>query len=92
MEKRSAAGASDEEKKQGWKDNEAHQTDAQMSSTEVVQKPSLKSILATVFTLQTLVPGACYFCTFGAELSINSILGTYYKTAFHSLSLQASGN
>lgn len=30
MEKRSAVGAGDEEKKQGWKDNEAHQTDAQM--------------------------------------------------------------
>lgn len=45
-----------------------------------------------MFSLQTLVPAACYFCTFGAELSINSILGNYYTHNFPSLSLQATGN
>lgn len=87
--------AGEDEKKQGWKDNEAQQTDAQMyntASTEVVQKPSLTSILSTMFSLQTLVPAACYFCTFGAELSINSILGNYYKHNFPTLTLQSSGN
>ncbi len=45
-----------------------------------------------MLSLQTLVPAACYFCTFGAELSINNILGNYYLHAFPSMSLQASGN
>ena len=45
-----------------------------------------------MFSLQTLVPAACYFCTFGAELSINSILGNYYKHNFPAMSLQVSGN
>lgn len=103
---------SDDEKKHGWKDNEAQQTDTQMcmfpplrpsltilntppdntATTEIVQKPSFHSILSTMFSLQTLVPAACYFCTFGAELSINSILGNYYMHNFPSLSLQTSGN
>jgi NNP family nitrate/nitrite transporter-like MFS transporter len=45
-----------------------------------------------MFSLQTLVPAACYFCTFGAELSINSILGNYYMHNFPKMSLQVSGN
>ncbi|KAL1595610.1 hypothetical protein SLS59_008248 [Nothophoma quercina] len=84
-----------DEKKHGWRDDEAQQTDAQMfttATTEIVQKPSLSSIMATMFSLQTLVPAACYFCTFGAELSINSILGNYYMHNFPKMSLQVSGN
>lgn len=45
-----------------------------------------------MFSLQTLVPAACYFCTFGAELSINSILGNYYMHNFPTMTLQQSGN
>ncbi|KAK3096342.1 hypothetical protein LTR53_019376, partial [Teratosphaeriaceae sp. CCFEE 6253] len=45
-----------------------------------------------VFSPQTLVTGACYFCTFGAELSINSILGQYYGAKFKFLGLQGAGN
>lgn len=45
-----------------------------------------------MFSLQTLVPAACYFCTFGAELSINSVLGNFYTHNFPSMTLQASGN
>ena len=45
-----------------------------------------------MLSLQTLVPAACYFCTFGAELSINSILGNYYMHNFPTMSRQASGN
>jgi NNP family nitrate/nitrite transporter-like MFS transporter len=45
-----------------------------------------------MFSLQTLVPAACYFSTFGAELSINSILGTYYTHQFPHLTLQESGS
>ncbi|KAL9107068.1 MAG: hypothetical protein Q9227_008014 [Pyrenula ochraceoflavens] len=61
---------------------------------EIVQKPSLREALPVVFSLQTLVTAACYFCTFGAELSINSILGTYYQTNFkkQGLGQTESGN
>jgi len=48
--------------------------------------------MAVVFSLQTLVTGACYFCSFGAELAINSILGNYYKRNFPKLGLQGEGN
>lgn len=59
---------------------------------EVIQKPSGKEIVKVLFTLQTLVTGACYFCSFGAELAVNSILGNYYKRNFPFLSLQEQGN
>lgn len=45
-----------------------------------------------MFSAQTLVPAACYFCTFGAELAINSILGNYYTKNFPKLGLQETGN
>ncbi|KAF9701486.1 hypothetical protein EKO04_000666 [Ascochyta lentis] len=96
IEKSSAPSpVNQDEKKHGWKDNEALQSDTQMyttASTELIQKPSLTSILRTMTSPQTLVPAACYFCTFGAELSINSILGNYYTHHFPTLTLQDSGN
>lgn len=45
-----------------------------------------------MFSIHTLVPAACYFCTFGAELAINSILGNYYMKNFPALGLQQTGN
>ncbi|CAD0085251.1 unnamed protein product [Aureobasidium mustum] len=75
-------------------DNEAQMGEEQMVDTvrgEVVQKPSFKDALPVVFSPQTLVLGLCYFCTFGCELSVNSILGNYY-TANLKLGLQDSGN
>ncbi|KAF2871002.1 nitrate transporter [Massariosphaeria phaeospora] len=84
-----------EEKPHGWKDNEAHATDQAMLDTargEVVQKPSLAHIAHVMFSPQTIVTAACYFCTFGGELAINSILGNYYSKNFPALDLQASGN
>lgn len=96
----SPSGISDEEKKLDntrgtFNDNEAQMGEQQMLDTargEVVQKPSFKEAMAVLFSLQTLVTGACYFCTFGAELAINSILGDYYHARFPSLGLQGSGN
>lgn len=58
---------------------------------EVVQNPTIKEALPVIFSMQTLTTAACYFCTFGAELSINSILGTYY-TANFKLSQKKSGD
>lgn len=76
-------------------DNEAQMGEQQMLDTargEVVVKPSWKTVAQTIGSPQTLVLGACYFCTFGAELSINSILGNFFLTNFPNLGLQGSGN
>jgi len=59
---------------------------------EVIQKPTLKDILAVSFSPQTIVTGAAYFCTFGAELAVNSILGSYYTQRFPTLDAQQTGN
>lgn len=59
---------------------------------EVIQKPTFKEIMHVIFSPQTAVTGACYFCSFGAELAINSILGNYYARNFPKLGLQGEGN
>ncbi|EMD00013.1 hypothetical protein BAUCODRAFT_360113 [Baudoinia panamericana UAMH 10762] len=76
-------------------DHEVAMGEQQMLDTargEVVQKPTFKEMSKVIFSLQTLVTAGCYFCTFGAELSINSILGNYYHANFPKLSLQGRGN
>ncbi|KAL8840750.1 MAG: hypothetical protein Q9170_001188 [Blastenia crenularia] len=75
--------------------HEAQIGEQQMLDTargEIVVKPSLREAVAVVFSLQTLVQGGCYFCSFGAELAINSILGAYYVKNFPSLKQRGSGN
>ena len=75
-------------------DHEANlppQTMLDTARGEVVQKPTFREALPVVFSLQTLVTAACYFCTFGAELAINSILGTYYSKNFKALGQTGSG-
>lgn len=64
---------------------EAHLDGEQMMETakgEVIQKPTFSEIMKVVASPHTLVLAAGYFCSFGAELAINSILGTYYTTHF----------
>jgi len=76
-------------------DGEAQLGEQQMLDTargEVVQKPSFSEMFRVIASPQTLVTAACYFCTFGTELSVNSILGNYYKAQFPYLGLQGSGN
>lgn len=75
--------------------HEAQMGEQQMLDTargEVVQKPSFGEMIKVICSGSVLVTGACYFCTFGAELSINSILGNYYLKNFPHLGLQGSGN
>ncbi|KAK4556523.1 hypothetical protein LTR86_006668 [Recurvomyces mirabilis] len=94
------SGIMEEEKKLGetrgvFGEHEAQLGEQQMLDTargEVVQKPSFKEMSKVIFSPQTIVTGACYFCTFGAELSINSILGNYYGAKFKFLGLQGAGN
>lgn len=86
---------SDDEKKHGWADNEAQMSDQEMVDTargEVIQKPTPKEIFHVICSPQTIVTSAAYFCSFGAELAINSILGSYYAKNFPKLGLQEQGN
>lgn len=59
---------------------------------EVVVKPTFKEAFSVIFTPQTLVTASCYFCSFGAELAINSILGSYYLKNFPTLGQTGTGN
>ncbi|WPG97525.1 Hypothetical protein R9X50_00030200 [Acrodontium crateriforme] len=96
----SPSALSEEEKKLDntrgtFSDHEAQMGEQQMIDTargEIVQKPSFKEFFSVILSPQTLVTGACYFCTFGTELSVNSILGNYYLKQFPKLGLQGSGN
>ena len=58
---------------------------------EIVQKPSFKEAMPVVFSAQTLVTAGTYFCNFGAELAVNSILGAYYLKNFKKLGQTGSG-
>lgn len=58
---------------------------------EVIVKPTFKEAMAVTLTPQTLVLAACYVCSFGAELAINSILGAYYLKNFPKLQQTGSG-
>ena len=58
---------------------------------EVVQKPTLKEAWKVICSLQTLVLCSGYICSFGGELAINSILGTYYLKNFKYLGQTQSG-
>lgn len=74
-------------------DEAAHGGDAVVESYthEIVQAPTGKEILAVICSLQTLTMAGCYFCSFGAELAINSILGSYYLKNFPALGQTHSG-
>lgn len=66
-------------------------TVAEEYTHEVVQDPTPKEILKVLASPQTLALCAGYFCSFGAELAINSILGAYYLKNFPKLSQTSSG-
>lgn len=58
---------------------------------EVIVKPTFKEAMAVTLSPQTLALAACYVCSFGAELAINSILGAYYLKNFPKLQQTGSG-
>jgi MFS transporter, NNP family, nitrate/nitrite transporter len=75
-------------------DHEAQMGEQQMldiARGEVVVKPTFREAMQVIFTPQVLVTAACYFCTFGAELAINSVLGAYYLKNFPKLGQTGSG-
>jgi MFS transporter, NNP family, nitrate/nitrite transporter len=59
---------------------------------EVIVMPTFKEAFNVILTPQTLVTAGCYFCSFGAELAINSILGSYYLKNFPTLGQTGTGN
>ncbi|KAK7745460.1 hypothetical protein SLS53_002958 [Cytospora paraplurivora] len=59
---------------------------------EVVVKPSFKQAIKIGLSPQTWVVMMCYFCSFGAEVSINSILASYFLKNFPSLGQTESAN
>ena len=82
-------------KSDGLHDHEAQMGEQQLLDTargEIVVAPSRKEAMKVVFSLQTLVVAGAYFCSFGTELSVNSILGAYYIKNFASLGQTGSGN
>lgn len=95
----SPSGFADEEKKLGnargaVNENEAPLDHQQMLDTargEVIQKLGLTETVKVCLSLQTLTLAAAYFCSFGGELAINSILGSYYAKNLD-LGIQQSGN
>jgi NNP family nitrate/nitrite transporter-like MFS transporter len=81
--------------KHGEFDHEAQMDEQDMideARGEVIVKPSFREAAGVIFTPQTLMVSAAYFCSFGAELAINSILGAYYQKNFPSLGQTGSGN
>ena len=62
------------------------------TEAEVIVKPTFREVMAVTFSLPTFVLCAGYFCSFGAELAINSILGSYYLRNFPRLGQTGTGN
>jgi len=59
---------------------------------EIIQAPTGKEIAKVAVSPQTLVLCFCYFCSFGAELAVNAILGAYYLKNFKNLNQASAGN
>ena len=79
----------------GTSDHEAQIGEQSMLETargEIVVKPTFKEAMKVVLSLQTLVTAGCYFCSFGTELAVNSILGAYYIQNFPKLGQTGTGN
>ena len=62
------------------------------ASWELVEKPTYHGSAKAVMSLPTVALIIAYFASFGAELSINSFLASYYKHNFPSLTQTQAGN
>ncbi|RYP81287.1 hypothetical protein DL769_002016 [Monosporascus sp. CRB-8-3] len=95
----SEGGKALEEEKNGrtevnW-DHEAALSRTEMleiAKGEVIEKPTWGMILKVAVSLQTLFQVATYFCSFGGELAINSVLGSYYNKNFPFLGQTLASN
>jgi NNP family nitrate/nitrite transporter-like MFS transporter len=71
-------------------------TQPQRGHSEVIDKetiipPTLSEATQVMFNLSTFSLAATYACTFGAELALDSILGSYYSANFPHLGQTESG-
>ena len=75
--------------------SEAHNAEDDLlaaASWELVEKPTVHGSTKAVASLPTWTLFVAYFCSFGTELCINSLLGAYYNKKFPSLGQTGSGN
>lgn len=63
----------------------------EVASHEVVVAPTFKEAMSVILSLQTISLAAQYACSFGGELAINSIIGSYYLKNFPHLGQTGSG-
>ena len=61
------------------------------ASWELVQSPTVAQSVRALVSIQTVSLLIVYFCSFGAELAIMSILGAYYYEVFPKLGQTNSG-
>lgn len=62
------------------------------ASWELVEKPTVRGSAKAILSLPTLTLSVTYFCSFGTELCVNTILGAYYAKTFPNLGQTGSGN
>lgn len=75
-----------------YSEMQAHEDDIlTAASWELVERPTKKSTARTIASLPTLTLSVVYFCSFGTELAVNTILGAYYAKNLN-LNQTASGN
>jgi NNP family nitrate/nitrite transporter-like MFS transporter len=87
LDRKTAAGDSDTEA-------EVEQVDGELLTIargEIVLTPTFSEAIRVIFSLQSLTLTMTYFCSFGGELAINSILGAYYLKNFPDLTQTGSG-
>ncbi|KAH8698431.1 nitrate transporter [Talaromyces proteolyticus] len=59
---------------------------------ELVVAPTWKETLQVIFSLPTLSLSMVYACTFGAELALDGVLGSYYSRNFPTMGQTKSGD
>ncbi|KAJ6120701.1 hypothetical protein N7523_004981 [Penicillium sp. IBT 18751x] len=59
--------------------------------TDTVIAPTRNEAIQVAFSLSTMAVAIPYACSFGSELAINSILGTYYAAQFPTMGQTKSG-
>jgi NNP family nitrate/nitrite transporter-like MFS transporter len=87
----STSGSSIEKKIEDPESNSINEDIYSTAQGEVIQTPTFKEAARVIFSWQCIMLAAPYGCSFGAELSINSILGAYYSKNFPHLGQTNSG-
>lgn len=59
---------------------------------ETIQKPSVGEAVRVLFSQQTAFHALTYFCSFGAELALDSVLSSYYLKNFPALGQTNAAN